>query len=269
MWHEVCRVVSAEWLKARKSRASLAGLATFIAVVLILYLTYYIAARRSFVGIPTGFYVTGAVLSAAITPLAFVAVLLMAFSMAREFSAGTISLVWTRPMTRSGWLTGKMLAGVLHLKVFFILTLLLILAAAGMQLGFSGLMEKEYLIHSAGSLWWRLVLVLVLTWVALVAVVVAASVPALYAASPGGTIAISVIAGFVLQLAAGWETLKSFVLPAYLSSPMAQFVAMSKGLPLPEDWGELTRTCLVGSLIWIIVGWLWASWLVKRKEVLN
>jgi ABC-type transport system involved in multi-copper enzyme maturation permease subunit len=269
MWREACRVLSAEWLRVRKSRATLAGLVTYIAVVLILYLTYYLAVRRSFMGIPTGFYLSGAVLSAAVTPLAFVGVLLVAFSMGREFSSGTISLVWARSLTRRGWLAGKVLGSVVHLKVFFVLALVLILAAAGMQLGFSSLMEKDYLIHSAGSLWWSLILAAALTWVALVAAVIFVSVPALYIASPGGTIAVSVVAGFILQLAAGWDALKPFLLSTYLSAPLAQFVAMSKGLPMTEEWGSLTRTCLLGSLIWMLAGWFWAVWIVNRKEVLS
>lgn len=269
MWRELLRVSLAEWLRIRKSRAGWIGLAIYVAVIVILYLTYYIAARRSFVGIPTGFYVTGAVLSAAIAPLAFVGVLLVAYSLAREFSSGTITQVWTKPLTRRGWLTGKMAGSIVHLKVYFVLTLILILAAAGAQLGFSSLMEKDYLIHSAASLWWRLVLVLVLTWLALIAVVVFASVASLYAGSPGGTIAVAVIGGFVLQLASGWEPLRAFLLPTYLSAPLAQFVAMSKGLPVPEDWGSLTRTCLLGTVVWIVVGWIWGAWLVRRKEVLN
>jgi ABC-type transport system involved in multi-copper enzyme maturation permease subunit len=269
MWREVCRVTGAEWLRARRSRATLTGLVVYVLVVGILYFTYYLAVRRSFVGIPTGFYLCGAVLSAAVTPLAFIGVLLIAFSLGREFSSGTIHLVWTRPISRLGWLGGKVLSSVIHLKSFLVLTLVIVITVAGAQFGFSSLMEKDYLIHSAGSLWWNLLLVIVLTWIALIATVSIVCVPALYIASPGVTITVCVAGGFVLQLAAGWEVLRPFLLPTYLSSPLAQFVAMSKGLPLPEEWSTLTRTCLLGSLGWMLAGWLWAAWIVKRKEVLN
>ena len=269
MWREACRTVSADWLKLRKSRATFAGLVAYVVVVLALYFTYYVAVRRSFIGIPTGFCLAGATLSAAVLPMAFVGILLVAFSLGREFSSGTIHLVWVRPLTRRGWLAGKVLGNVLHLKVFLVLTLVLVLASAGGQLGFSSLMEKEYQVHSVNSLWLRLLLVLVLTWIALVATVVFCCVPALYVASPGGAIAVSVVIGFVLQLAAGWDVLRPFLLSTYLSAPLNQFVAMSKGLPLPEEWGRLTRTCLAGSLLWMLIGWLWASWIVRRKEVLN
>ena len=269
MWREACRVMSAEWLKLRKSRATLTGLVIYLVVILVLYLTYYVAVRRSFMGIPSGFYLSGATLSAAVTPLAFVGVLLVALSLGREFSSGTIHLVWTRPISRLGWLGGKVLSNVIHLKSFLVLTLVIVIAAAGTQFGFSSLMEKDYLIHSAGSLWWSLLFVIVLTWIALIATVSFVCVPALYIASPGVTIAVCVAGGFVLQMAAGWDELRPFLLPTYLSSPLAQFVAMSKGLPLPEEWGVLTRTCLLGSAAWMLAGWLWAAWIVKRKEVLS
>lgn len=269
MWREACLVLSGEWVRMRRSRPLVTGTTAYVAVIAILYLSYFLAVRRSFVGIPTGFYLSGAVLSAAVTPLAFVAILIVAFSVAREFSAGTIQQVWVRPLSRRGWFAGKLLGSVILLKAYLALTLLLVLLIAGLQLGFSDLMEKEYMIHGAASMWWSLLLAVLLTTVALVAVISTVGICALILGSPGATIAVAVVAGFVLQLASSWDLLRPLLLPTYLSAPMTQFVAMAKGLPLPETWGRLTRTCLSGSVIWILASWLWASWVVKRKEVLN
>ncbi|MBI5869226.1 MAG: ABC transporter permease [candidate division Zixibacteria bacterium] len=269
MWREVCRVMIAEWLRVRKSRAMAAGLVTYLAVVAMFYLTYHLLVRRSFTGIPTGFYLSGSVLSAAVTSLEFAMTLIVAFSVAREFSAGTIQQVWVRPLSRMSWLSGKLLTSVVVLKVWWVLTLLFVLVVAGVQLGFSDLMEKEYLIHSAGSLWWALLLTVALTTLALAAEIGIVAVCALIIGNPGGTIAVAVIARFILQLASNWDLLRPLILPTYVTAPLGQFIAMSKGLPLPESWGHLTRTCLIGSLVWILAGWLWASWIVKRREVLN
>jgi hypothetical protein len=91
----------------------------------------------------------------------------------------------------------------------------------------------------------------------------------LYLGSPGGALTVSIVVAFVLQLASGWDTVSPFLLSTYLSDPLQQFVAMSKGLPLPQTWGELVRTCLIGSIVWIGLCWLWAWQIVRRREVLN
>ncbi len=269
MWRDACRVMSTEWLKLRRSRATATGLVVYVAVLGVLYAVYAIASLRSFAGIRSGFYVAGAVLSTATTPLAFVAAMLVTFSIGREFSQGTIHNVWARPLTRQGWLLGKTISAASHLAVFGLLTLVLVIVAAGIQLGFSDLMEKDFLIHTGAALWGHLALTVCLTWLALSAVVVFAAVPALSIGSPGGAFAVSLIAGFICQLLDGWDPIKPFLISTYLSLPLDQFVAMSKGLPLPQAWGTLLTTCLFGLAAWIAVGWLWAWVLVRRKEVLN
>jgi len=269
MLHEARRVLAAEWLKARKLRGTYVGIGIYLLVVLIMYFTVHLAVSRSFMGIKTGFFMAGAALSATVTPLEFVGVLLVAFSLAREFSSGTINLAWARPLSRRGWLLGKSLGTIIHLKIFLAITIILVVAGAWAQFGYSSLMEKEYLIHSEASLWWSLLIAVTLTWIALIAVIIYVEIAAMYIGNPGGTIAACVAAGFVLQMAARWEPLTPYMLPTYLMVPLDQFQQMAKGLPLPYAWSSLFRMCLLGSAAWIIGGWLWASWLVKKKEVLG
>ena len=268
MWREATRVVAAEWHKLRRSRSTFVGLLLYAVLVVILYITFEIAADRSFIGILSGFYVAGATVSAAITPLAFVALLLGTFSIAREFSQGTIYSVWTRPLTRGGWLLGKVLAVAGHISVYFFVTALIVLLASGLRLGFSDLMEKDYLIYSLGSLWWRLVLSLALVWLSVVVVSILAVIPALYVGSPGGALTIALGIGFVMQIAGDLESLQPLLITSYLSMPLEQFVAMSKGVPVPDEWGTLIRTCMIGTSAWAVLGGLWARWVVYRKEVL-
>ena len=146
---------------------------------------------------------------------------------------------------------GKMVSSACHVSVFVCLTFLITIAAAGLQFGFTDLMEKDYLIHAESAFWWRFALLAGLTWLAVIAVAVAAVIPALYLGTPGSALTVSIVAAFVLQMASGWEALNPFLLSTYLAEPLQQFVAMSKGLPLPLAWGELVRTCLAGSIVWI------------------
>jgi ABC-type transport system involved in multi-copper enzyme maturation permease subunit len=265
MWHDTRQTIAAEWLKLKRSRATPIGLLTYLAILTILYFTYEIAARESFIGIESGFYLVGAVTSAATMPLAFVALLLVSSSLGREFSQGTVQMIWAKPISRSGWLMGKTVTSTCHISVFVWLTFIITVAVAGLQFGFTDLMEKDYLIHAESSLWWRLALLAGLTWLAVVAVAVAAAIPALYLGSPGGALTVSIAIAFVLQLASGWDAASPFLLSTYLSGPLQQFVAMSKGLPLPQTWGELVRTCLIGSILWIGLCWVWAWQIVRRK----
>ncbi len=269
MWRDARRTIAAEWLKLRKSRATPVGLLVYLVIFAVLYITYVVAARESFMGIDSGFYIAGAAASGASTPLAFVALLLVSFSLGREFSQGTVQMIWPKPMARGGWLMGKIGTSVFHVSVFVCLTFVVAVVAAGVQFGFTNLMEKDYLIHAESALWWRFALVAVLTWLAIIAVVVAAAIPALYLGSPGSAVTVSIVIGFAVQLAGGWDMASPLLLSTYLTAPMDQFVAMSKGLPLPQTWGGLVGTCLTGSVVWIGLCWLWAWQIVRRKEVLN
>jgi ABC-type transport system involved in multi-copper enzyme maturation permease subunit len=269
MWRDTRRTIAAEWFKLRKSQTTPVGLLVYLAILAVLYFTYEVAAQQSFIGIASGFYIAGAVTSAATMPLAFVALLLVSFSVGREFSQGTVQMIWVKPISRGGWFMGKTITSACHVSVFVCLTFLITIVAAGLQFGFTDLMEKDYLIHAESALWWQFVLLAGLTWLAVIAVAVAAAIPALYLGSPGGAVTVSIVVAFMLQMASGWETVSPFLLSTYLAEPLQQFEAMSKGLPLPWTWGELVRTCLVGSIVWIGVCWLWAWQIVRRKEVLN
>jgi ABC-type transport system involved in multi-copper enzyme maturation permease subunit len=269
MWRDTRRTVVAEWFKLKKSRAAPIGILVYLVVLAILYFTYEIAARESFIGIESGFYIVGAVTSATTLPLAFVALFLVSFSLGREFSQGTVQMVWARPIPRTGWLLGKAITNGYHLSVFVAFTFIITIIVAGMRFGFTDLMEKDYLIHAEAALWGRFALLAALTWLAAVAVAIAAMIPALYLGNPGGALTVSTVAGFVLQMAGGWDAASPFLLSTYLSGPLQQFVAMSKGLPLPQTWSELVRTCLIGTIAWIGVCWLWAWQIVRRKEVFN
>lgn len=269
MWRDIRRTIAAEWLKLRKSRATPVGLLVYLVIFAVLYIAYAVAARESFMGIESGFCIAGAAASAACTPLAFVALLLVSFSLGREFSQGTVQMVWSKPMVRGYWLMGKISTSAFHVSVFVCLTFVVAVIAAGLQFGFTDLMEKNFLIHAEPALWWRFALLAGLTWLAVIAVVVASAIPALYFGSPGGAVTVSIVAGFALQLAGGWDTAGPFLLSTYLAEPMQQFVAMSKGLPLPQAWGDLVGRCLIGSIAWIGVCGAWAWLIVRRKEVLN
>ncbi|GAB4327113.1 MAG: hypothetical protein Kow0074_22220 [Candidatus Zixiibacteriota bacterium] len=267
MWREVRRVISAEWLKRRHSRGISVGPIIYTLILIVIYAGYEIAARESVIGIDTGFFVAGSALAASTTPLAFLVALIVSYAIAREFSQGTIQLVWTRPIGRRGWLNGKTIFGVCEACAYVLLTVLVILVAAWLRLGFESLTEKAYVIHTQSALWGHLMLAIGLTTLGLIAVIAVASIPALVMSSPGGALAAMIIAGFVMQIGGSWGVLQPYLLTTYISQPLEQFVAMSKGLPEPWKWSTLVRVCLIGSIVWGAAGWGVASVLATRKEI--
>jgi ABC-type transport system involved in multi-copper enzyme maturation permease subunit len=269
MVRDALRVLKAEWLRVRRSRATIVGLLFYLGMMAVIYLTVSLAATTSIMGIPSGFFVSSTVCSAAIVPLAFAAAMLAAFSIGREFSRATIHMVWSRPITRTAWLLGKLKAAGLHLGVFFLLTVGLAVLAGGVDIGYSDLAEKDYIIHTEASLWWHFLLAVGLTWLALVGVLTVTAIPAVLLGSPGAALTISIASGFVMQIMMAWESLRPYLLTTYLELPFVQFVAMAKGVPLPVEWGELTRSSLMVTVVWIAICWVCAWWLTKRKEVLN
>jgi ABC-type transport system involved in multi-copper enzyme maturation permease subunit len=269
MWRDVRRVLSAEWLKARGSRGLYAGPVVYVVVLVLLYVAYNVAARQGLIGIETGFFVAGSVLSAATTPLAFVALLLTAFGISREFSQRTIQNVWTRPINRSGWLLGKAISAGMMIGSYFLLTVVVVLVLAGGQFGYAPLAEKDYIIHTSGALWGNLLLCAFLTLAAMLTVVIVAGIPAILVNNAGGALALMLTAGFLMQIADGWDALRPFLITTYIGQPFEQFVAMAKGIPVPWEWGALVRTCVIGTVAWSVGGILGSMALVRRKEILG
>ena len=269
MWRDGYRVLGAEWLRLRRSRATIVGLIAYVIVLGIIHLGYVISTEQSLIGIESGFFISGAVLSGAVTPLAFMAVLFISFAMAREFSHGTIVLAWTRPLSRSGWLSGKLLTGFIVTSILYALTLIIVIAAAGFQFGFQQLAEKSYVIHTEPQLWWHLVLTAALTLLGLWAVISVAAIPSLLINSPGGALATILVLGFVMEIGTGWSFLQPLLPVSYVSQPFDQFVAMAKGISLPYAWSSLVQTCVIGSFAWSIIGFAGSRWIARRKEILG
>ena len=269
MLRDALRVVSADWLRRRRSRAAYVGPSVYGVILVVMYIGYEIAARQGVIGVDSGFFVAGSALAASTTPLAFIVALIVSYAIAREFSQGTIHLAWSRPIGRSGWLLGKTAFGTLELCGYFVLTLVILLAAAGLRFGFDSLTEKAYVIHASSTLWQHLVLSAFLTLWGLLAVIPLAAIPAILINSPGGALAVMIITGFVMQIGGSWGALQPYLLTTYIGQPFEQFVAMSKGLPEPWEWSTLVSYCLTGSAVWAGLGWAVSVVLARRKELLD
>ena len=151
--------------------------------------------------------------------------------------------------------------------VLFMLAAVVAVILSGLRFGFTDLMEKDYLVHTAGNLRLQLLLTTVLILWNLLAVTSVAAAFASWFNHPGGAIAACLGMGLILTVAAVFEPLKPFLLNIHLSLPSEQMVAMSKGLPLPLGTGGLVWRSLAGGGVWMACA-LGAGYLiVRRKEI--
>ncbi len=261
------KIIAAEYFKLRRRRSSWIIPLLVLAFSAAVFFALDFTVRRTFIGVPSGFYLASSTINWTSTIVQFVAVIAICFHISREFALGTVKSTWVRPLTRSSWYAGKIISGGAAVSVLFLLIVVVIVGLAGLRFGFTDLMEKDYLIHSAGSLSWSLILSLALYLWALWALVAVMALIAALVNHPGGAIAAGVGLGFLMTILAVFSELRPFLLSTYLSLPLNQMVAMSKGLPLPLEWGELVWRTLLGAGDWMAVSLLLGFQVIKRKEI--
>ncbi len=260
-------VVAAEWLKARRRTITIVLPLLCIALSVMMFFGLDLAARREWLGVPTGFFIASSTISWMINVLALLAVILTSFHISREFALGTVKQTWVRPVPRGTWFRAKILTACAGVAALLALVVGTAVVLSGLGLGFTDLMEKDYLVHTAGTLGNRFVLSCALTLWSFLAVTVVIAVLGTFFNHPGGTIAVGLGLSLVMTALAVFPALQPFLLSTYLSLPADQMVAMSKGLPLPQSWGEVTRLTLIGGGVWMAVSLVIGHWWINKKEI--
>ena len=264
---DIHRVLSAEWLKLGKRRTTLVMPAIVVALAVFTFIAVAYATRRDWIGVPSGFYLASSTVGWLVNILGLLGIIITCFHISGEFSLGTVKPAWVRPISRHGWYSAKLISACAAAGFLMILAVLVVVLLSGFRFGFSALMEKDYMIHSAGSQGMRFVLVVGLTLWALWAVITAVGMIAAFFNRPGSAIAVSIGLAFVMTLLAVFRSARPFLLSACLTLPFEQMTAMTKGLPLPLTWGTLIWRTVLCAGIWMTVTCAAGQFIVKRKEI--
>jgi ABC-type transport system involved in multi-copper enzyme maturation permease subunit len=269
MRNDVGKVVGAEWFKLKRRRWTyvLLALAGVLSIAMFLALEY--AARRDWIGIPSGHFVTASVAGWLTTVMMIVAVIIPAFLISQEFALGTVKSTWVRPVTRGRWFTAKVVVAASAVGALFVVAFAITALLALTRLGFSDLVEKNYTIHTAPSLNGRLLMTVGLTvWTLCAATVFAAALAVMFKHA-GGAIAAGLGAGVAMMVLGVVPPLRPLLLTTHVSMPWEQMIAMSKGLPLPVEWGRLLWQTLAGAGVWMAVAFVIGQRVVHTKQITN
>jgi ABC-type transport system involved in multi-copper enzyme maturation permease subunit len=195
------------------------------------------------------------------------AIVVTSFLISQEFVLGTIKSAWVRPVTRSKWYTAKVYTAAVTTTELFVLVVVITVILAVTRLGFADLTEKGYVVHTAQDLTRRLVLTVGLTIWVLWAVTAFVAMLSGWFNNPGGSIAAGLGAGIIMMVLAAFPPVRPFLLSTYVSIPLEQMVAMTKGLPLPLEWNQLVWQTLTGAGAWMAAAYLLGQWTIRSKEI--
>lgn len=267
MANDLKKVLSAEWLKARGRKTTFIVPALTILCSVILFLTVGYATEKDWIGLSSGFYITSVSMGWLVNAMAFLAVVMTGFQISGEFAMGTVKPAWTRPVSRRNWYFGKLIACSAGVTFLFLISLVTVIILAGFKFGYSDLMEKDYLVHSSGEMWRSLLVASALTIWSLWSAVAATSVFAVFFNRPGGAIATVIAVSFAMTLLAVIPSARPLLLSTCLTQPFEQMTAMSKGIPLPMEWGTLIWRTAACAGIWTLISVFAGSAAIAKKEI--
>ncbi|HSG28328.1 MAG TPA: ABC transporter permease, partial [Candidatus Krumholzibacterium sp.] len=251
MRNDIKAVISAEVFKARRRRSTVIVPAVTALVSVLLFFAIDFAAGREWIGVSSGFYLTSSALGWIVNLIGLLAVIATCFQISGEFAYGTVKPAWVRPLSRESWYFGKLASVVGAVTAVFLISIAVIVLLSSIKPGYSDLMEKNYLVHSAGEMGGRLALVSLLTLWALWAVIVVTSLVASVFNRPGGAIATVIVISLMMTILTMFPAVKPILLTTSLTEPFEQMTFMSKGLPLPYEWGTLVRRSAACSSLWL------------------
>ncbi len=238
-----------------------------MALAVLLFFAVDFAARKDWIGLPSGFYVASTTIGWMVNIVALLSIIMTCFHVSGEFALGTVKPAWVRPVSRSSWYSGKLISSAAASTFIFMLAVVTVTILAWAKYGFSDLMEKNYLVHSASSMAGRFVLVTLLTVVTLWALVAVTAMLASFFNRPGSAIAVAILLSFLMTVIAIFPRATPFLLSTCLTSPFEQMTFMSKGLPLPLEWTTLIWRELACSFAWITAAVIAGITVIRKKEI--
>jgi hypothetical protein len=267
MMREIARVLDAERLKLVKRKSSWILPAVTGVLALLVFLAVGYAAQRDWVGVTSGFFVASSSAGWMVNFIGLLAVIVTCFNISGEFAGGTVKPCWVMGISRSGWYYGKIISATVSTAALFAVVIVVLTIGAAVTYGFTDLKEKDFLVHTAGSMGWGFVLSTVLTLLALWAVVTVTSMVAVLLNRPGASISVCIISAVVLSIVAVFEPARPFLITSCISLPLEQMTAMSKGLPLPLEWTTLAWRTVVCAVCWSAAACTIGRLIIIRKEV--
>ena len=261
------KVIAAESFKLRRQKPTFVVLALVVVLVLVMFVVLEFAARRNWMGVPSGYFVAASVISWMVNVTIILAVIITSFLISQEFALGTVKSTWVRPVTRGNWFAAKVATATISVTELFVMAAVIVITLAALRLGFTDLMEKGYTIHTSGSLTGRLLLTTGLTLCAMWAVTFFVAMIAVAFRHPGGAIAAGLGVGVAMMVLSAIPQIRPMLLITYTTLPMEQMVAMSKGLPLPLEWGQLVWRTLLCSGLWMVLAFAAGQRIIRRKEI--
>lgn len=267
MIKEIVMIVGAEIYKLRRVKSVFIIPAFLIITGAALFYGLGTAVEHNYVGVPGAFYISAASLGWNVRLVALAAVIISAFQISNEFAMGTVKSVWSQPISRRVWFNAKLL---------FLLVLVFIMAAAALvetlilaaiKYDFSDLTEKEFLVHSSGFLWGRTAASFALTlWSLFAVTAVAASISSLFN-RPGSAISVILGGGIVMTALGVFPGLNRYLLTTFITLPLEQLAAVTKGLHPPLTWSDLTLRTIAVPGCYAAVMVLIANAAANRKEI--
>ncbi len=264
---DVARVFSAELVSLRRRRSTVVLPVAMLALAFVVYFGLETAARNNWFGIPSGFFVAASSIGWLANVVVLIGVVFTSFAISQEFALGTVKSVWVRPLSRQGWFCGKVVYACTVITLLYLLVIAVVVGLAAWRSGYVDLMEKDYLIHTAGDMGLRLLLTSALTLVSIWATVIVTAAVATRINHPGGTIAIVMGIGVSLLALSVFPMVKPLLLTTHIAKPGEQMIAMTKGLPLPLEWIDLTWQSLVVALVWMGLAYMAGRITVKNKQI--
>jgi ABC-type transport system involved in multi-copper enzyme maturation permease subunit len=267
MTGEIRKVLLAEKVKLRGKKTTWFVLAALAVMTLLVFMAIAYAASRDWAGIPSGFYLASSTSGWMINVTGLLAMIITCFQISGEFALGTVKPAWVKGLSRSGWLSGKMVTAAIAVTAVFLVIVAVSLISAGTKYGFADLKEKDFVVHTSAALWKGYLLCASLTLFSLWAVVTVTSVLAAHFNRPGSAIAVAVLVAVALTVVAVFKPARPFLLTSAISLPFEQMTAMSKGLPLPLEWGELAWRTIACAGCWLVLSCAAGYMIIARKEI--
>lgn len=197
--------------------------------------------------------------------MVFVVLVIGAMAFSREFSLGTARTVLMLPVSRTAWLTAKLLWVAALTWSLLLACCALYAAIVAATVGWGDVAREGLVIYAAGTFWWHISLSIGLTAVFLLPVCAFALVLGLHFNSSGAAVGVAVLLGIVLESVSGLLDAGRYVFLFHLHRPVALVGKLGRGLPF--TWETELTLGLATTLTWFALLMLWGWMRLVRMDI--